>query len=118
MTQLLPAIYAEGVFKPLKKIDLPPEPQTYLLFVVSGKDIEELAPAISRPTISAEQRIADLISELKADLSNASNLDFQFDEEHQRMFEENARGLAPFIPSMIPEEITTSGNNDDEKVSL
>jgi predicted DNA-binding antitoxin AbrB/MazE fold protein len=103
MTYLVPAIYTEGVFKPLKKIELSPESQTYLLFVVSAKDLEELAPAMLRPSNSAEQRIADLVTELRMELTGGSAADFEFDEEHRRMFLENARGLAPFIPGMIPE---------------
>lgn len=118
MTQFLPAIYTDGVFKPLKKVNLPPEPQTFLLFVVSGKELEELAPAISRPASSVEQRIADLIAELRTDLAGVSAADFQFDEEHRRMFLEQAEGLAPFIPDMIPEEKTIIGDNGNENVSL
>lgn len=51
--------------------------------------------------IALEQRIADLIVELKADLYCAPNLNFEFDEEYQQMFLENAKGLAPFIPGII-----------------
>ncbi len=111
MTQFLPAVYTDGVFKPLKKVDLPPEPQNYLLFVLSVKEIEKLAPAVSELSISAEQRIANLISELRADLAGVTAADFQFDEEHKKMFLENAEGLAPYIPGMIPEEETISGDN-------
>jgi len=67
--------------------------------------------------IALEQRIANLIAELKADLSRAPNLDFEFDEEHQQMFLENAEGLAPFIPGMIHEWEIISEENDHEKTS-
>jgi len=104
MTQMLTAVYTDGVFKPLNKIDLPVDPQTYLLFVVPRKEVDELTPAVARPQISVEQRIAALVAELRVDLAGVSPADFQFDEEHKKMFLENAEGLAPYIPAMIPEE--------------
>jgi len=51
-----------------------------------------------------EQKIAALIAALKADLAKLPNLDFNFDEEHRQMFLEHAKGLAPFIPGMIPDD--------------
>ncbi len=65
-----------------------------------------------------EQRIADLIVELKADLSRAPNLNFEFDEEHQQMFLENAQGLAPFIPGMIHDYEISLEQKDNNLRSL
>jgi len=103
MTQMLTAVYTDGVFKPLNKVDLPVDPQTYLLFVVPRKEIDKLASA-AKPEISIEQRIADLVAELRVDLAGVTPDDFKFDEEHKKMFLEHAGGLAPYIPAMIPEE--------------
>jgi hypothetical protein len=104
MTQMLTAVYTDGVFKPLNKVDLPVDPQTYLLFVVPRKEVDELAPAVAKPQISVEQRIADLVAELRTDLAGVTPDDFKFDDEHKKMFLEHAEGLAPYIPAMIPEE--------------
>lgn len=63
-----------------------------------------------------EQKIAALIAALKADLAKMPNLDFNFDEEHRRMFLEHAEGLAPFIPGMIPDDEISVEENADKKV--
>jgi len=105
MSQFFSAIYSEGVFKPLKEVNFPSEPREYFLVALSSEEVaKELTPTISQSLPPWEQRILNLIAELKADLSKASNPDFQFDEEHKQMFLENARSLAPLIPGMIPEE--------------
>jgi predicted DNA-binding antitoxin AbrB/MazE fold protein len=115
MSNFFPAVYSEGVFKPLKTPDLPSASQTYFLIALPSDEVmEELHSPIVKPSLSPEQRIADLVAELRADLAKAPNLDFNFDEEHQKMFLENARGLAPFIPGMIPEEAPTVGSNGNE----
>jgi len=104
MTQMLTAVYTDGVFKPLNKVELPLDPQTYLLFVVPRKEVDKLSPEITKPQISIEQRIADLVAEWRVELAGISPADFQFDDEHKKMFLDHANGLAPFIPGMIPEE--------------
>ncbi|MCI0698731.1 hypothetical protein L0337_42870 [candidate division KSB1 bacterium] len=115
MSHFFPAVYSEGVFKPLRTPDLPSEPLTYFLVALPSDEVmEELQSRIAKPSLSPEQRIANLVAELRADLAKAPNLDFNFDEEHQKMFLENARGLAPFIPGMIPEETATAGSNGNE----
>jgi len=119
MSQFFPAIYSEGVFKPLREINLPLEPRKYFLVALSSEEVtEELTPSIPQSPLPWEQRIASLLAELKADLSKTSNLDFQFDEEHKQMFLENARSLAPLIPGMIPEEKIIMGNNGNENFQL
>ena len=119
MSQFFPAIYSEGVFKPLREVNLPSEPRKYFLVALSSEEVaEELMPPTPQAPLPWEQQIADLIAELKADLSKAPNLDFQFDEEHKQMFLENARSLAPLIPGMIPEEKTIMGDNGNENLHL
>jgi len=49
---------------------------------------------------NSEQRLSDLIAELKSDRSKFSESDFKFDKEHRELFLENARSLSSFIPSM------------------
>lgn len=105
MSQLLPAVYSEGVFKPLKAPHLPLETQTYFLIVLSSEEVKkELAPVIAASPMGPTAQLADLVAELKTDLTKASLDDFNFDEEHQRMFLENAESLAPLIPSMSREK--------------
>ncbi len=101
MSQLLPAVYSEGVFKPLKPLHLPLETQTYFLIVFSGEEVKkELAPVMASSPIGPTTQLADLVAELKSDLAKAALVDFNFEEEDQRMFLENAESLAPLIPSM------------------
>jgi hypothetical protein len=84
---------------------------------MSKKAMSNMENPLKLPA-SLEQHIAELIAELKAGLSRTSNLNFEFDEEHQKMFWENAEGLAPFIPGMIHEWEIISGENDYEKTSF
>jgi len=121
MSQFFPALYSEGVFKPLRETNLPVGPKTYLLVALPSEEVaNKLTPLIDEARPPWEQRILHLIAELKDDFSKANNVDFQFqfDEEHKQIFLENARSLAPLIPGMIPEETTTLGNNGNENVSI
>jgi hypothetical protein len=52
----------------------------------------------------AEEKVHELVSSLRAKVSTLPNRDFTFDAEHDRLFTETAQGLAPFIPTMIPDE--------------
>lgn len=97
MSKSIPAIYSNGVFKPLKKIDLPPEPQTYLIVIISKEDIEKMPSSISSTGTFTERRLFALLAELKTELLALSAVDFQFDEEHRQLFLENAQTLAPLI---------------------
>ena len=117
MSQPIPVIYSDGVFKPLKRIDLPPEPQTYLIVVITKDDFQELSASIPGKVFNSEQKLADLIAELKSDLSQVSELDFKFDKEHRDLFLEDAKLFAPLIPSMIPEEPSID-EEVDEKISI
>jgi predicted DNA-binding antitoxin AbrB/MazE fold protein len=100
MSQPIPAIYSDGVFKPLKQVDLPPELQTYLIVVITKDDFQELLTTISDKAFKIEKKLADLVAELKSDLSEVSESDFKFDKEHRELFLENAKLFAPLIPSM------------------
>lgn len=51
--------------------------------------------------INSDQRLSDLVAELKSDLCEVSESDFKFDREHRELFVENAKLFAPHIPSMI-----------------
>ncbi|MEK7728118.1 MAG: antitoxin AF2212-like protein [candidate division KSB1 bacterium] len=105
MSQLLPAVYSDGVFKPLKPLHLPLETQTYYLIVLSSEEVKkELTPVTAASPLGPTAQLADLVAELKTDLAKASLMDFNFDEEHQRMFLDNAESFAPLIPSMSREE--------------
>jgi len=102
MSQPIPVIYSDGVFKPLKRVELPSESQTYLIVVITKDDFQEISTAIPDNAFNIEQKLADLAAELKSDLSQVSESDFKFDKEHRELFLENARLFAPLIPSMIP----------------
>lgn len=52
----------------------------------------------------AEEKVRELVSSLRAKVSALPNRDFAFDAEHERLFMETARGLAPHIPTMISDE--------------
>lgn len=52
----------------------------------------------------AEEKVHELVSSLRSKVSALPNRDFAFDAEHERLFAETAQGLAPFIPTMIPDE--------------
>jgi predicted DNA-binding antitoxin AbrB/MazE fold protein len=117
MCQPIPVIYSDGVFKPLKRVDLPPESQIYLIVVITKDDLQEMSTAFPGKAYDSEQKLADLIAELKSDLSEVSESDFKFDKEHRELFLENAKLFAPLVPSMIPEEPSLD-EEIDEKVSL
>jgi len=104
MSQPIPVIYSDGVFKPLKRVDLPPEQQTFFIFVITKDDFREMSSSIASDISTSEQKLSELATELKSDLAKLSDLVFKFDEEHRRLFLENANALAPLIPSMISEE--------------
>ena len=118
MSQPIPVIYSDGVFKPLKRVDLPPEPQTFFIFVITKDDFRKMSSSIPGDISSSEQKLYDLVNELKLDLSEVSDLNFKFDKEHRLLFQENANVLAPLIPSMIPEEPSLDEEIIDEKISL
>ena len=109
MSQSIPAVFENGVFKPLAKVDLPEKQQTYLLIVLSGEDLKAALPPETNGSNSPFDKIHNLVDELKSELSGLSPSDFQFDEAHQKLFLENARSLSPLIPAMIPEEPTAEG---------
>jgi len=111
MSRSTPAIYTDGVFRPLKKIDLPPEPQTYFLVIIAKEDIEEMPSSISNPWNTMEKKMFDLLAELKKDLSELSSASFQFDEQHRQLFLENAQIISPLIPSIVTEENTMEAEN-------
>ena len=117
MSHPIPVIYSDGVFKPLKRVDLPPEPQTYLIVVITKDDFQEISTVIPDKAFNIEQKLADLAAELKSDLCEVAKSDFKFDKEHRELFVENAKLFAPLIPSMIPEEPSLD-KEIDEKVSL
>jgi len=50
--------------------------------------------------INSDQRLSDLVAELKSVLSEVSESNFKFEKEHRDLFLENANLFAPFIPSM------------------
>lgn len=52
----------------------------------------------------AEEKVRELVSSLRAKVSALPNRDFAFDAQHERLFMETAQGLAPHIPTMIPDE--------------
>lgn len=52
----------------------------------------------------AEEKVRELVSSLRAKVSALPNRDFAFDAEHEHLFMETAQGLAPHIPTMIPDE--------------
>lgn len=107
MSEAIPAIFEEGVFKPLKKVDFPEKQQLYILVGRSKNEVEKGLFFESSAENSVAEKIYALVEELKADLGYLKDLDFRFDAEHQKMFLENADALAPFIPSMISDDLAT-----------